>query len=89
MFAFGNAPTALIELVDLIRKNKTKPIAVIGAPVGFVNVKESKWQLRFGCTQIPHIIVDGRKGGSNVAATIINAALSWSDAEAVNPGCGI
>ena len=89
LFAFGNAPTALIELVDLIRKNKTKPIAVIGAPVGFVNVKESKWQLRFGCTQIPHIIVDGRKGGSNVAATIINAALSWADAETVNPGCGI
>ncbi len=89
LFAFGNAPTALIELVDLIRKKRANPIAVIGAPVGFVNVKESKWQLRFGCPQTPHIIVEGRKGGSNVAATIINAALSWADAETVNPGCGI
>jgi precorrin-3B C17-methyltransferase len=89
LFAFGNAPTALIELVDLIRKGKANPVAVVGAPVGFVNVKESKWQLRFGCPNTPHIIVDGRKGGSNVAATAINAVLSWSDAAAVRPGQGM
>ena len=89
LYAFGTAPTALMELVDLIRKDKAAPIAVIGAPVGFVNVKESKWQLRFGCPATPHVIVEGRKGGSNVAATIINAALSWADAEAIQPGCGL
>ncbi len=89
LYAFGNAPTALIELVDLIRKGKANPVAVVGAPVGFVNVKESKWQLKFGCPNTPHIIVDGRKGGSNVAATVINSILSWNDAEAVRPGQGM
>ena len=89
LFAFGNAPTALIELVDLIRKNKANPVAVIAAPVGFVNVKESKWQLKYGCPTIPAVIVNDRKGGSNVAATIINAILSWNEAEAMHPGKGI
>lgn len=89
VFAFGNAPTALMELVKLVRNGKASPAGVIAAPVGFVNVQESKWQLKYGCPHIPAIIVNGRRGGSNVAATIINAALSWNQAEAMHPGDGL
>ena len=89
VFAFGNAPTALIELVKLIREEKAQPAGVIAAPVGFVNVQESKWQLKYGCPDIPAVIVNGRRGGSNVAATIINAILSWNEAEVMHPGEGL
>lgn len=89
VFVFGNAPTALIELVGLIRKGKALPTGVIAAPVGFVNVCESKWQLKYGCPDVPSVIVNGRKGGSNVAATIINAILSWDEAGEMHPGEGI
>ncbi len=89
VFAFGNAPTALIELVKLIREGKANPAGVIAAPVGFVNVQESKWQLKYGCPGIPAVFVNGRRGGSNVAATIINAILSWNEAEAMHPGEGL
>lgn len=89
IFAFGNAPTALMELVKLIRLGKANPSGVIAAPVGFINVEESKWRLKYGCTQIPAITVMGRKGGSNVAATIINAILSWDDAKEMHPGKGL
>ncbi len=89
LFAFGNAPTALMELVKLIRAGKASPAGVIAAPVGFVNVRESKWQLKFGCSDIPAVIVEGNKGGSNVAATIINAILSWDDAKVMHPGDGL
>ncbi len=89
LFAFGNAPTALMELVSLIRKGKAQPTGVIAAPVGFVNVKESKWQLMYGCADIPSVVISGRKGGSNIAATIINAILSWDEAENLHPGEGL
>lgn len=89
LFAFGNAPTALIELVKLIRNGKANPAGVVAAPVGFVNVKESKWQLKYGCPNVPAVFVNGRKGGSNVAATIINAILSWGEAEEMHPGEGV
>jgi precorrin isomerase len=89
IYVFGNAPTALIELVKLVRNGKADPTGVIAAPVGFVNVKESKWQLKYGCPSIPSVIIEGRKGGSNVAATIINAILSWNEAEAMHPGEGL
>ncbi len=89
IYAIGNAPTALIELVKLIRRKKANPTAVIGAPVGFVNVKESKWQLKYGAKETPYVIVEGQKGGSNVAATIINSILSWDDAKELNPGEGM
>lgn len=89
IFAFGNAPTALIELVKQIRSGKASPAGVVAAPVGFVNVKESKWQLKHGCPKVPAVIVDGRKGGSNVAATIINAILSWNEALEMHPGEGV
>ncbi|WP_319227053.1 precorrin-3B C(17)-methyltransferase [Draconibacterium orientale] len=89
VFVFGNAPTALIELVKLVRNKKANPAGVIAAPVGFVNVQESKWQLKYGCPDIPAVFVNGRRGGSNVAATIINAILSWNEAKAMNPGEGL
>ena len=73
IFAVGNAPTALIRLHELIGKGEVKPALVIGVPVGFVNVVEAKELLIGGKT--PYIIARGRKGGSNVAAAIVNALL--------------
>lgn len=73
IFAIGNAPTALIRIDELIEENKLNPALVVGVPVGFVNVVESK-ELFVG-TKTPSIIARGRKGGSNVAASIINALL--------------
>ena len=73
IFVIGNAPTALIHLHELIKQGAVNPALVVGVPVGFVNVVESK-ELFIG-SDIPHIIAKGRKGGSNVAAAIINAIL--------------
>lgn len=73
VFAIGNAPTAILSLLRCVREGKTDPVAVIGVPVGFVNVIESK-EMLCGST-IPHIVARGRKGGSNVAAAICNAIL--------------
>ncbi len=73
VFAIGNAPTAILSLLQCVREGKIDPVAVIGVPVGFVNVIESKAML---CSSpIPHIVARGRKGGSNVAAAICNAIL--------------
>ena len=85
LFAFGNAPTALMELCDLIRKGKAKPAGIIAAPVGFVHVKESKHMVK-PFKSIPKIIVEGRKGGSNLAATLCNAILTFDDAALLKPG---
>lgn len=73
IFAIGNAPTALIALDELIRAGRLSPRLVIGVPVGFVNVVESK-ELMIA-SRTPHIVARGRKGGSNVAAAIVNALL--------------
>ena len=73
IFAVGNAPTALFSICELIREGKLNPEMVIGVPVGFVNVVEAKEELM---NTAKHYIVNrGRKGGSNVAAAIVNAAL--------------
>lgn len=85
LFAFGNAPTALMELCDLIRKGKAHPAGIIAAPVGFVHVKESKHMVK-PFRDIPKIIVEGRKGGSNLAATLCNAILCFDDAAQLKPG---
>lgn len=73
IFAIGNAPTALIRLHELIAEKAVQPALVIGVPVGFVNVVEAK-ELFLG-VETPAIIARGRKGGSNVAAAIVNALL--------------
>ncbi len=85
LFAFGNAPTALMELCALIRKGKACPAGIIAAPVGFVHVRESKHMVK-PFKDIPKIIVEGRKGGSNLAATLCNAILTFDDAEQLKPG---
>lgn len=85
LFVFGNAPTALMELCELIRKEKASPIGIIAAPVGFVNVKESKYMAK-PFKNISKLIVEGRKGGSNLAATLVNSILTYDDAEQLKPG---
>ena len=85
LFAFGNAPTALMELCSLIRLGKARPAGIIAAPVGFVHVRESKYMVK-PFKDIPKIIVEGRKGGSNIAATLCNAILCFDDAASLSPG---
>ena len=85
LYVFGNAPTALMELCNLIRKKKATPAGIIAAPVGFVHVRESKHMTK-PFTAIPKLIVEGRKGGSNLAATLVNSILTYNDAEQLRPG---
>ena len=73
IFAIGNAPTALISLHEQIQAGTLNPALIIGVPVGFVNVVESKELIL--TDPVPHIVARGRKGGSNVAAAICNAML--------------
>ena len=73
LFVFGNAPTALIRITELIKEGKLKPEGVIGVPGGFVNVVVSKEMMIE--TNEPCIVARGRKGGSNVAAAICNALI--------------
>lgn len=85
LYVIGNAPTALMELCESIRQKKAQPCGIIAAPVGFVHVCESKHMVK-PFTDIPKIIVEGRKGGSNLAATLVNSILCWPDAEELKPG---
>jgi precorrin-8X/cobalt-precorrin-8 methylmutase len=71
IYVVGNAPTALLRLVELIKSGEARPALVIGMPVGFVNAAESKAALRE--LDYPFISNQGRKGGSNVAASVVNA----------------
>ena len=74
IFAVGNAPTALVRIYELIEEGLAAPALVIGVPVGFVNVVQSK-ELILTLEDTPYIVAGGRKGGSNVAAAICNALL--------------
>jgi len=73
IFVVGNAPTALIRLSELIKERTASPAFVVGVPVGFVNVVAAKQMIM--STGVPYIVSEGRKGGSNVAAAIINAIM--------------
>lgn len=85
LYVFGNAPTALMELAHLMRTGEANPCGVVAAPVGFVHVCESKHMIKsFGKT--PKLIIRGRKGGSNLAATLTNAILCYPDAQQLKPG---
>lgn len=77
IFAIGNAPTALVRLYELMNEEKIKPALIIGVPVGFVNVVQSKELIM--STDVPYIVAKGRKGGSNIAAAICNALLYMID----------
>ena len=74
IIAVGNAPTALVRLYELIQEGRIRPELIIAAPVGFVNVVQSK-ELILTLKDIPYIVARGRKGGSNIAACICNALL--------------
>ena len=73
LFVLGNAPTALYKVMELHEEGKLQVDAVVGVPVGFVGAAESKDALE--ATDIPYILSKGRKGGSNLAAAIINAIV--------------
>ena len=73
IYVVGNAPTALLHLIELVRSGRAAPSLIVGMPVGFVNAAESKAALE-ACT-IPYITNRGRKGGSNVAAAVANALI--------------
>jgi len=73
IFVIGNAPTALVSLYEMYKNKDLDPAFIIGVPVGFVNVEASKELIEE--TDIPYIVNEGRKGGSNVAAAITNALL--------------
>ena len=73
IYVIGNAPTALLHLCSLMQQQVISPCLIVGVPVGFVNVVESKEQVL--ATGVPAIVARGRKGGSNVGAAICNALL--------------
>ncbi|MCQ2082510.1 MAG: precorrin-8X methylmutase [Lachnospiraceae bacterium] len=73
IFVIGNAPTALVSLCDLMDDEGYKPGLIIGVPVGFVNVENAKDMVME--REVPYIVNKGRKGGSNIAACIVNAIL--------------
>ena len=75
----GNAPTALIELVRLIRENGVRPALVIGMPVGFVSAAESK-QMMAELVEVPWIVIRGRKGGSTLVVAALHAILALAEA---------
>ncbi len=77
IYAVGNAPTALVRLYEMIREGRIRPELIIGVPVGFVNVVQSKELIMQ--LDVPYIVARGRKGGSNVAACICNALLYLLD----------
>ncbi|MBW4418789.1 MAG: cobalt-precorrin-8X methylmutase [Myxacorys californica WJT36-NPBG1] len=79
IYVIGNAPTALLALCQRVMETSISPALVIGAPVGFISVVESKMML--SRTPVPQIRVDGRKGGSPVAAAILNAliVMAWDE----------
>lgn len=85
LYVFGNAPTALMELCRCIRRGKAQPAGIVAAPVGFVHVEESKQMVK-PFRGIDRLIIEGRKGGSNLAATLVNAILTFNDAAALRPG---
>lgn len=78
LFVIGNAPTALIEIADQVREGTINPAGIIAAPVGFVNVTESKERVRM--LAVPYAIIEVQRGGSNFAAAIVNAAFTLDEA---------
>ena len=79
IFVAGNAPTALVRLYEHITEGDFYPALVVGVPVGFVNVVQSKELIME--TDVPYIVARGRKGGSNIAACICNALLYMMDSD--------
>ena len=76
---FGNAPTALFHLLELLAGGAAQPAAVIGVPVGFIGAAESKAALASFHPMVEHLVVHGRRGGSAIAAAAVNALASDSE----------
>ena len=85
LYAFGNAPTALLELCELMRHHRCQPAGIVATPVGFVHVEESKHAVK-AFRSVPKLVIMGRKGGSNIAATLVNSILTYDDADELKPG---
>src|SRR3989304_3935520 len=81
MVGIGKAPTALLELIKIIKTGHERPALVIGVPVGFVDAEESKEGLMG--LDVPYISIKGRKGGSTVAVAIVNALLMMAEGKAI------
>ncbi len=79
LFVVGNAPTALFELADQYQAGHCRPVGIVAAPVGFVNVVEAKLKIKT-LSGLPLVVIEGRKGGSSVAASIVNAAFTLPQA---------
>jgi precorrin-8X/cobalt-precorrin-8 methylmutase len=83
VYAVGNAPTALLRLVELVRQGDLQPALILGFPVGFVQAAESKQALaQLDC---PYITNVGRKGGSNIVAAAVNALILLAGADNRKP----
>jgi len=80
IIAVGNAPTALLEVIRLIKEDKLKPALIVGMPVGFVSAAESKAELEL-LADIPWVITHGRKGGSTLVVAAIHALLALAEAQ--------
>ncbi len=78
--AVGNAPTALLEVLRLIKQGEARPALIVGMPVGFVSAAESKEALS-ALTEVPWIITKGRKGGSTLVVSALHALLALAEAE--------
>ena len=76
IFAIGNAPTALIQLYEMIQEGRIRPELIIGVPVGFVNVVQAKELIM--TAGVPYIVARGRKGGSNIAASAMRFYICWT-----------
>ena len=80
IIAIGNAPTALLEVIRLIKEDNVKPALIVGMPVGFVSAAESKAELEL-LSDVPWMITHGRKGGSTLVVSAIHAALALAEAQ--------
>ena len=80
IIAIGNAPTALLEVIRLIKEEHVKPALIVGMPVGFVSAAESKSELE-QLNDIPWMITHGRKGGSTLVVSAIHAALALAEVQ--------
>lgn len=80
IIAVGNAPTALLEVIRLIKEENLKPAIIIGIPVGFVSAEESKAELAL-LDSVPWIISQGRKGGSTLVVSAIHALLALAESQ--------
>ena len=78
IFAIGNAPTALFEVLRMVEEEGIRPAAIVGIPVGFVGAADSK-ELLAKNDKVPYITVEGTKGGSPIAASVVNAVMYLID----------